>query len=380
MRLLSNITAIRIHATFGVDNAVSFLGDITLGHSTPSTGLFPVGNVESCSPCPQGYYGERCEYCAVGYRREPSYTGPFANCVPCHCHNHSFSCDVETGKCACQHHTTGDNCERCLPGYYGQAHYGTPDDCKKCPCPAGVSCSQLPNSNNVVCLNCPAGYTGDRCEYCDDGYFGDPEGLVTGVRRPCELCSCSGNVDQNTIGNCNTTTGHCLRCTRNTYGVYCEKCLPGHWGDALQDIKCHGNSYYFKLKSFGFTSFFLACNCHPKGTQRHSDNSLLQCNLQSGHCPCKSNVQGRQCDRCENGYWNLNSDRGEICFNFRRTKRSFFYLSGCETCKCDPIGAYNISCSVNTGQCFCKPGVTGQHCDRCLPNHYGFSPEGCSRT
>lgn len=258
MRLLSNITAIRIHATFGVDNAVSFLGDITLGHSTPSTGLFPVGNVESCSPCPQGYYGERCEYCAVGYRREPSYTGPFANCVPCHCHNHSFSCDVETGKCACQHHTTGDNCERCLPGYYGQAHYGTPDDCKKCPCPAGVSCSQLPNSNNVVCLNCPAGYTGDRCEYCDDGYFGDPEGLVTGVRRPCELCSCSGNVDQNTIGNCNTTTGHCLRCTRNTYGVYCEKCLPGHWGDALQDIKCHGNLYYFKLKSFGFTSFFFS--------------------------------------------------------------------------------------------------------------------------
>ncbi|CAF3482923.1 unnamed protein product [Rotaria sordida] len=342
MRLLSNITAIRIHATFGVDNAVSFLGEITLGHSTPSTGLFPIGNIETCSPCPQGYYGERCEYCAFGYRRQPSFGGPFANCVPCHCHNHSLSCDVETGKCACQHHTTGDNCERCLPGYYGQAHQGTPDDCQKCPCPTGVSCTQLQlPQGHVVCLNCPAGYTGDRCEYCDDGYFGDPEGLITGVRRPCELCSCSGNIDPNTIGNCNTTTGHCLRCTRNTYGVYCEKCLPGHWGDALLDIKCH------------------ACNCHPKGTQRHSDNSLLQCNLQTGQCSCKSNVQGRQCDRCENGYWNINSDRG------------------CETCKCNPIGAYNISCSVNSGQCFCKPGVTGQNCDRCLPNHYGFSIEGC---
>jgi hypothetical protein len=56
-----------------------------------------------------------------------------------------------------------------------------------------------------------------------------------------------------------------------------------------------------------------------------------------------------------------------------------FLSIGCETCKCNPIGAYNVSCSVNTGQCFCKPGVTGQHCDRCLPNHYGFSPEGCSR-
>ena len=161
MRLLSNVTAIRIHATFGVDDAFSFLGEINLGHSTPSTGLFPVGNVETCSPCPQGYYGERCEYCAIGYRRQPAFGGPFASCVPCHCHNHSFSCDVETGRCACQHHTTGDNCERCLPGYYGQAHQGTPDDCQKCPCPTGVSCTQLQLPvGHVVCLNCPAGYTG----------------------------------------------------------------------------------------------------------------------------------------------------------------------------------------------------------------------------
>jgi hypothetical protein len=172
MRLLSNITSIRIHATFGVDNAVSFLGEVSLGHSTPSVGLFPVGNVESCSPCPQGYYGERCEYCAVGYRRQPSFGGPFASCVPCHCYNHSFSCDVETGKCACQHHTTGDNCERCLSGYYGQAHYGTPDDCQKCPCPAGVSCTQLQlPQGHVVCLNCPAGYTGRFVEKESFGFF-----------------------------------------------------------------------------------------------------------------------------------------------------------------------------------------------------------------
>jgi coxsackievirus/adenovirus receptor len=108
------------------------------------------------------------------------------------------------------------------------------------------------------------------------------------------------------------TTGHCLRCNRNTYGVYCEKCLPGHWGDALLDIKCHGK--WFLLLYIIWMHIHLiwpiACNCHPKGTQRHSDNSLVQCDLQAGQCSCKSNVQGRQCDKCENGYWNLNSDRG----------------------------------------------------------------------
>ncbi len=52
------------------------------------------------------------------------------------------------------------------------------------------------------------------------------------------------------------TTGHCLRCNRNTYGVYCEKCLPGHWGDALLDIKCHGkmisSSSLYNLNSYKF--------------------------------------------------------------------------------------------------------------------------------
>ena len=29
------------------------------------------------------------------------------------------------------------------------------------------------------------------------------------------------------------------------------------------------------------------------------------------------------------------------------------------------------------GQCMCKPGIEGQRCDKCAPNHYDFSPQGC---
>ena len=52
------------------------------------------------------------------------------------------------------------------------------------------------------------------------------------------------------------TTGYCLRCIRNTYGVYCEKCLPGHWGDALLDIKCHGTQCRFSFDIIGAYSFY----------------------------------------------------------------------------------------------------------------------------
>jgi len=70
-------------------------------------------------------------------------------------------------------------------------------------------------------------------------------------------------------------------------------------------------------------------------------------------------VVGRNCDVCEDGFYNLQSGQG------------------CQTCGCDPIGSYNQTCDIFTGQCFCRPGVTGLRCDHCEPRKYGFSLEGC---
>ena len=30
-----------------------------------------------------------------------------------------------------------------------------------------------------------------------------------------------------------------------------------------------------------------------------------------------------------------------------------------------------------TGKCRCKPGVEGDKCDRCIPNYYDLTSEGC---
>nr|XP_031843946.1 laminin subunit alpha-1 isoform X2 [Nomia melanderi] len=49
----------------------------------------------------------------------------------------------------------------------------------------------------------------------------------------------------------------------------------------------------------------------------------------------------------------------------------------CVPCECDPFGAHNSSCHDVTGQCYCKPGVGGTRCDVCLPGYYGFSSNGC---
>lgn len=48
-------------------------------------------------------------------------------------------------------------------------------------------------------------------------------------------------------------------------------------------------------------------------------------------------------------------------------------------CDCHALGSTSGQCDIRTGQCECQPGVTGQHCERCEVNHFGFGPEGCKR-
>ncbi|XP_073967675.1 laminin subunit alpha-1-like [Choristoneura fumiferana] len=47
---------------------------------------------------------------------------------------------------------------------------------------------------------------------------------------------------------------------------------------------------------------------------------------------------------------------------------------GCRRCEC---GAGAAACDPVTGQCACAPGVGGDACDRCLRGFYGFGAHGC---
>lgn len=41
----------------------------------------------------------------------------------------------------------------------------------------------------------------------------------------------------------------------------------------------------------------------------------------------------------------------------------------CRLCQCNPGGSVHGNCDAATGQCLCKPGVTGQLCEECEPRH-----------
>lgn len=94
----------------------------------------------------------------------------------------------------CEHHTIGDFCQLCEPGYYGDAVSAGPNGCTKCACPLpensfSDTCIKVNHGKGYVCNACKPGYTGIYCESCISGYFGNPN--VEGGF--CDECDCHPN-------------------------------------------------------------------------------------------------------------------------------------------------------------------------------------------
>jgi len=99
----------------------------------------------------------------------------------------------------------------------------------------------------------------------------------------------------------------------------------------------------------------LHCACDAAGTAQSISGAA--CNKITGNCPCKSNVEGRTCNRCRVGNFNL----------------SGLSEDGCQPCDCDVTGTVsapgvapqNIACDQNTGNCTCRSNRVSRRCDRC---------------
>ncbi|ETE64643.1 Laminin subunit alpha-2, partial [Ophiophagus hannah] len=230
MTVLANIKRLLIRTTYSNGmNAIYRLSGVSLESANDLlTGQKDASAVEICQ-CSTGYLGSSCEQkdqaktsfnltstfsvqsCWPGHRRVNG-TIVGGICRPCTCFSHAESCDDITGECLnCKHNTGGRYCDRCLPGFYGDATKGKADDCQLCACPLSISSNK-----------------------CAEGYFGQPSkpgGL-------CQPCQCNDNLDFSIPGSCDSLSGACLKCKPGTTGQYCEKCADGYFGDALDVKKC----------------------------------------------------------------------------------------------------------------------------------------------
>ncbi|XP_022802044.1 laminin subunit gamma-1-like [Stylophora pistillata] len=437
--VLSHLTSLRIRAKWTTLTTSLFtrLADIELTLSSRSiviAGTESALNIENCT-CPVEYKGQFCEQCASGYTRVTPNGGPYVTCTPCECNGHSDKCDPETGVCLdCQHNSTGDHCEKCSDGWYGNATNATPNDCSPCPCPSRPNAVNqfaktcvLSSDGLPTCVNCTVGHKGRYCERCMDGYFGRPREQDV----QCRMCSCNNNTDPEDTGNCNTTTGECLKCLYNTTGSNCQWCAPEYHGNALNKTCTRCNCSPVNALNNECNNITGSCNCHPYVTGKlcdrceqnafnytasgcapcncNNDGSVdLQCDLVYGNCSCKPNVIGKKCDMCVAGFFDVqqgclvcncssvgsnNPDQcnrnggqcsckpnviGRTCDQCKPNYFNFTSGHGCQACNCSTVGAVNSKCNNMTGSCSCHPYVTGKMCDRCEQNAFNYTSSGCT--
>uniref|UniRef100_A0A674J3X9 Laminin subunit alpha 2 n=1 Tax=Terrapene triunguis TaxID=2587831 RepID=A0A674J3X9_9SAUR len=383
MTVLANIKRLLIRATYSYGmSAIYRLSGVSLEAADRySTGRKVASAVEVCQ-CPPGYGGTSCESCWPRHRRVNG-TIFGGICEPCTCFGHAEFCDDLTGECMdCKYNTGGPYCDRCLPGFYGDPTKGTNEDCQLCACPLTIPSNNfsptchLDRSHGLICDECPPGYAGPRCERCADGYFGQP--LIPG--GSCRPCQCNDNLDFSIPGSCDSLSGACLICKPGITGQYCERCADGYFGDALdpkncQLCHCNINGSVSEICN----SQTGQCECRPNVVGRRCDEckpgtfglqssrGCVPCNCNSfgsksfdcdenGQCHCQPGVAGKKCDRCAHGFYN-------------------FEEGGCTPCECSHLGN---NCDPVTGRCVCPPNTIGEKCDKCAPNYWGHDiVSGC---
>ncbi|XGW21734.1 hypothetical protein V3C99_004587, partial [Haemonchus contortus] len=240
MIALQNLQGVYIRGTYNYPargDAIT-MSEVSLDVAVPASpglsGSTAIG-VEQCTNCPQGFTGSSCHNPAVGYCRKrqrdylnsPDDMSLIGWSEPCACNGHSTTCHPETCVCTdCEHNTTGDHCDLCKSGYIGDAREGGANACTKCACPLvensfSDTCVAVDYGRGYVCNACKPGYTGQYCESCIIGYFGEPS-------TPGGFCqSCDCHPDGSLNGACNPLTGQC-ECREGVTGRDCSRCQHRH--------------------------------------------------------------------------------------------------------------------------------------------------------
>ncbi|KAM9520354.1 laminin subunit beta-3 isoform 1-T3 [Guaruba guarouba] len=343
------------------------------GYHSPSTfyaltevqvlgSCFCHGHADRCAPpgdphttqvhghcvCQHNTDGPNCDRCAALYNDRPwapAEDNDPHECQRCNCNGHSSSCHFDPelyrasggasgGVCdSCQHNTEGNNCERCAPHYFRSPRQDLahPEACLPCECdPDGTVPGSTCDPLTGRCV-CKENVQGDRCHLCKPGFSQLANGNPLGCRR----CTCNALGTRQDMP-CDDETGRCF-CLPNVVGNDCDQCAGEHW-DMGSGHGCQ------------------PCGCHPHGSRSP------HCNQFTGQCPCREGFTGRTCSAVQE----------QVC-----PDRHYGDIRiGCTECNCDFQGTEDVGCDKTTGQCLCRPGVTGSRCDQCQRGHCSTYP-GC---
>ncbi|KFO94390.1 Laminin subunit beta-3, partial [Buceros rhinoceros silvestris] len=338
-------------STFYAVTEMQVLGScLCHGHAdrcAPSGDLHTVQVHRHCV-CQHNTAGPNCDRCAPLYNNRPwapAEDGDPHECQRCDCNGHSVSCHfdpelfrasggVSGGICDdCQHNTEGNNCEHCKTNYFRNQRQDLthPEACQPCECdPDGTVPGSICDPLTGRCV-CKENVQGDRCHLCKPGFAQLANANPMGCRR----CTCNELGTQQDVP-CDDETGRCF-CLPNVVGNDCDQCADGHW-DMGSGHGCQ------------------PCSCHPHGSRSP------HCNQFTGQCPCREGFTGRTCSAVQE----------QVC-----PDRHYGDIrAGCTECDCDFQGTEDVGCDKTTGQCLCRPGVTGSRCDQCQRGHCSTYP-GC---
>ncbi|KAM6937894.1 netrin-4-like [Xenentodon cancila] len=184
-------------------------------------------------------------------------------------------------------------------------------------------------------------------------------------------CLCNGHADHCVAARgyqqqpsqqkaSNMVHGKCV-CRHNTAGDHCERCAPLYNDQPWQAANGIMGAPHACQKC--------KCNNHAKSCHFSRGLWLATGRRSGGVCDdCGHNAEGRHCQSCKAGF-------------YRDPSRPKTAPDSCKPCSCHHVGSVLAGgsplCNPSSGECTCKPGVGGSHCERCMMGYWGLHDYGC---
>jgi hypothetical protein len=279
------------------------------GHCNDESGL-PV-----CI-CDAGYVGFSCGDCDVGFHPDGDACLEDETCTADSCSG-AGTCDDSTGQidCSCNAGFDGNDCEACAEGYHPDSEGVCVEDEVCGDCGGHGSCQLV---EGLATCTCFVGYTGEGCADCEAGYHADGSSCVKDT--VCTETTCSGH------GTCTALDGE----------TDCDPCDPGYAGENCGDC------------ADGYTRANGVCVALPDPTScMPNPCNGGTCNNTNGTitCTCPSPYAGSRCQSCLDGYvkWPDGVCRPSSCGDGIRDGRA-----GEE---CDPGSPTRGDCAYGLASC-----------------------------